>query len=305
MREGFGETHPIVNIIFYLAVVSLTVTTFHPVLLGISFLGAVLYLGRLISMREVVSYLLRLALPAFLVLAVINPLFNHRGMTVLFYLPGGNAFTFESVIYGLVMGLMVVDIIVWSACFSKVLTTDKCVYLFSIFSPGFSLVLSMVFRFVPRFGRILSEAYEARVISGDGGPVASGVRAVGKASTYALERSAVTADSMTDRGYGTGRRTSFSLFVFRRRDAGILVFIAAFFSLYMAGFFNGFSKAYYEPYIEFARDALTPASLAVFAAFACVCAVPFAVSMAEEIRFGKSVKNVGETDRGGYRLWER
>jgi energy-coupling factor transport system permease protein len=40
------------------------------------------------------------------VTAWLNPLFNHAGVTLLFYLPGGNPVTLESMVYGLAAATM-------------------------------------------------------------------------------------------------------------------------------------------------------------------------------------------------------
>ncbi|MBE7055615.1 MAG: energy-coupling factor transporter transmembrane protein EcfT, partial [Ruminococcaceae bacterium] len=45
-------------------------------------------------------------LPALLLMALINPAFNHEGVTILYYLPGGNPLTLESVYYGFLSATM-------------------------------------------------------------------------------------------------------------------------------------------------------------------------------------------------------
>lgn len=70
---------------------------------------------------------------------------------MLFYLKTGPV-TLEAIVYGLVLASMLFISILWFSCYNKVMTTDKFVYLFGRVIPALSLVLSMVFRFVPRFG---------------------------------------------------------------------------------------------------------------------------------------------------------
>ena len=43
---------------------------------------------------------LRVALPVLLLAALVNPAFNHAGVTILIYLPSGNPLTLESILYG-------------------------------------------------------------------------------------------------------------------------------------------------------------------------------------------------------------
>ncbi len=74
---------------------------------------------------------------------------------MLFYLKTGPV-TLEAIVYGLVLASMLFISILWFSCYNKVMTTDKFVYLFGRVIPALSLVLSMVFRFVPRFGQQLT-----------------------------------------------------------------------------------------------------------------------------------------------------
>ena len=90
-------------------------------------------------------------MPLFMVVALMNPLFNHYGVTVLFYLYNGTPVTLESVVYGLAMAVMLCEVIIWFQCYNKIMTSDKFIYLFGRVIPGFSLILSMCLRFVPRF----------------------------------------------------------------------------------------------------------------------------------------------------------
>lgn len=74
----------------------------HPVLLGISFTGSLayaLYLGG----KKILRFLLLFLLPMMVVLSLVNPLFNHRGVTILTYIRD-NPITWESIYYGMVTG---------------------------------------------------------------------------------------------------------------------------------------------------------------------------------------------------------
>ena len=69
-------------------------------------------------------------LPAILLTALINPIFNHEGVTILGYLPSGNPVTQESVIYGICAALMIVSVICHFSCYNEVMTSDKFIYIF-------------------------------------------------------------------------------------------------------------------------------------------------------------------------------
>ena len=101
-------------------------------------------------------------LPLMLISALINPAFNHEGVTVIAYLPSGNPLTLESILYGIVAASMVATVICWFSCFNKIMTSDKFIYLFGRIIPSLSLILSMTFRFVPKFKEQVQEVSNAQ-----------------------------------------------------------------------------------------------------------------------------------------------
>ena len=87
-------------------------------------------------------------LPLYLMIAVINPLFSHNGVTPLFFL-NGNPVTLEAVLYGLDIAVMLVAVLYWFKGYSHVMTSDKFLFLFGRAIPRLALVLSTALRFVP------------------------------------------------------------------------------------------------------------------------------------------------------------
>ena len=150
MSDTFSRYHPAVNFLFFALVLVFSMVLMHPVCLFISLLGAVLYVIQL-NGRKGLRFSLKIALPVMLLAALVNPAFNHAGMTILTYLPTGNPLTLESILYGLAAGCMLCAVLLWFVCYNRVLTSDKFVYLFGRVIPALSLVLSMTLRFVPRF----------------------------------------------------------------------------------------------------------------------------------------------------------
>ena len=150
-RDAFSRCHPLVNFVFFTLVVALTMLVLHPVLLAISLAGAAAYGAYL--RRGQVWRSWRTLLPVLALTAAVNPLFSHRGVTVLAYFPSGNALTLESILYGLAAAALLCCAVLWLGCCSDVMTTDKFVYLFGRLAPVLSLLLSMTLRFVPRLRR--------------------------------------------------------------------------------------------------------------------------------------------------------
>ena len=201
----------------------------HPVYLTASLLCAAAFSIRL-SGKSTLRPQLKFLLPTVLAVALINPAFSHAGVTILAYLPSGNPLTLESIVYGTAAAVMLAAVILWFSCFNVVMTTDKFVYLFGRVIPAMSLVLSMAFRFVPRFAAQFREVSEAQRCIGRDLSEGSAVERLKKAAsivsimvTWSLENAAQTADSMKSRGYGLSGRTAFSVYRLDGRDKALLV----------------------------------------------------------------------------------
>ena len=111
----------------------------------------------------------------------------------------------------------------WWRCrfgrYNKVLTSDKFTCLFDNLIPSISLLLAMVFRMVPNFIRKTQQIIGARKSIGKGvnetattkENLQGGGTVLGELTSWALEGSVVTGDSMRARGYGTANRSSFMI----------------------------------------------------------------------------------------------
>ena len=146
-RDAFSRCHPLVAFAFFALVLLLTMLVMRPAFLAISLLGAAAY-GAYLRRRRFWR-MWRTLLPLLVLTAAVNPLFSHRGVTVLAYFPSGNPLTLESILYGLAAAALLCCAVLWLGCCSDVMTTDKFVYLFGRLAPALSLLLSMTLRFVP------------------------------------------------------------------------------------------------------------------------------------------------------------
>lgn len=238
-RDAFSLCHPAAQIVWFLPALLFPMVTMEPVCLLISLFSAGAWSARLQG-GGVLLRRLRWALPAALLPAAVNALFNHRGETVLFTLPTGSPFTLESLLCGGGAGLLFLTEIVCFSCFNEALSPDKLLFLFGRAAPSLGLTLSLAFGFVPRFGAQLREIQDAqRALGRDlsrGGPVQKLKRALSMLSvlvSWALENAVHTADSMKSRGYGLPGRTSFSAYRFGARDLFLLLW-----SLFWSVFFT-------------------------------------------------------------------
>lgn len=224
MRDAFDTVNPIVAFVFFAFALIMPMLVMHPVLLGISLACALAWLFILRGKRAW-GYILKFALPVMLLTAVMNPLFNHAGVTILFYLRH-NPITLESIVYGVASAGMLASVVLWFACFNAIFTSDKIVYLLGRFAPSLSLVLSMALRFVPLFShqaKRIAQAQRGAGMGTRGGSILArarnGLSILSSLITWALESSVTTADSMRSRGYGLHPRRSFANYRFDGRDA--------------------------------------------------------------------------------------
>lgn len=231
MKDAFSQMHPIVNFIFFAFVIGFSMFIMNPACLLISLVCALvnaLYLNGKKAVRLSVLYLL----PTIIIIAIVNPVFNHDGVTMLAYFPWDNPLTLESIIYGIATAVLLSSIVLWFSCFNEVMTSDKFIYLFGRVIPSLSLVLSMALRFVPRFifqfnvirnsqkciGRDISDGKLLQRLK-------NAAKIISIMISWALENAIETADSMKSRGHGLKGRTAFSIYRFSKRDAAVLSII--------------------------------------------------------------------------------
>ncbi|MDD6200669.1 MAG: energy-coupling factor transporter transmembrane component T, partial [Firmicutes bacterium] len=216
MEDAFSKCHPAVNFLFFAGAIGFGVVIQHPAYLLAAILAAAAYY-LLLSGRKGWKMILAL-LPMLLFLTAINPLLNHYGKTVLFRV-FGKPYTLEALVYGGALSGIFGVTLLWFGCYNKVLTSDKFTSLFGNLIPALSLLLVMVLRMIPNLIRKAGQISGARNSVGKGTGESAGTReklncgmmVLGALTSWALEGSLVTADSMRARGYGAGRRSSFRI----------------------------------------------------------------------------------------------
>lgn len=292
MRENmkeFKNYHPIVNFIFFFAVIGFSMFLMHPVCLGISLASGFAYSVLTNGKKAAVFGILGI-LPMMLIAAILNPAFSHEGVTVLAYLPKGNPLTLESVIYGLAAAAMLGAVVCWFSCYNAIMTSDKFLYLFGKVIPSLSLVISMTLRFVPRFKEQYRRVADAQRCMGRDpskgsifSRIGKGIRMLSIMISWMLESSVEIGESMKSRGYGLRKRTAFSLFVFSRRDVWLLVFELLVSIYVLMGAVKG--GVYYSYYPMLAARDMSVYSFSIFAAYFALCTMPIFVEMWESYRW--------------------
>ena len=252
MKDAFYKCHPAVNFMFFAGAIGATVMIQHPVYLATGIVtGMVYYL--LLNGPKGWKMLLGLV-PLFLLLTAINPLFNTYGETTLFFL-FGRPYTLQALYYGAAMASVLIAMLIWFVCYNKVLTSDKFTALFGNLIPAVSLLLVMVFRMVPNFMRKAIQFIGARKSIGKGAgenaaykeKLHDGMTVLGALTTWALEGSVITGDSMRARGYGTEKRSSFMIYSMTAIDWMLVMMIPVLLALVIVAACFGQMAASYTP----------------------------------------------------------
>lgn len=290
-EDAFSKYHPAVNFIFFIGAVGFCVLIQHPAYLLAGVLASGLYyflLNGRKAWRMIAVYI-----PLFFFIAAINPIFNTRGATVLFSL-FGRPYTLESLIYGVAVAAMFVVMMLWLGCYNKVLTSDKFTSLFASLIPSLSLLLVMVFRMIPNLIVKTKQIIGARSSIGKGTEstanykekLSSGMTVIGVIISWALEGGVVTADSMRARGYGTAKRTSFTVYRITAADC-VLLCIMFFLIGTVIGFaVNGSMHAEFLP-----EPSIAPVygvNFIGFSAYLGYLLIPVVLNLKETIRWNIS-----------------
>ena len=283
--KAFANYHPAVLLAYFLSVISVEMFAVNPVFQLSALLGGILFCCML-SKRSETAGNIGFYIPMFLLVAITNPLFSHNGVTPLFFL-NGNPVTLEAFVYGAAIAVTVIGVMLWCKCFSKIMTSDKLLYLFGKVIPKLSLVLSMALRFIPlllRRRRKVSEAQKAMGMYSGKSFTDRLHRTAGvfmAMISWSFENAMETSASMKARGYGLPGRTNFSLFKLRKTDILLLGISVCLLSLSLAAVAAGDSAFYYYPRIS--GLGASPLAIAAYLSFALLSFLPFIIETREAL----------------------
>ena len=284
MNDAFSKCHPVVNFLFFVGAIGMSVVIQHPSYLLVGIVtGAIYYL--LLGGKKGWKTILGL-LPMFFALTVINPLFNTLGETPLFCL-WGRPYTLEALFYGGAISSTFVIMMLWFACYNKVLTSDKFTSIFGSLIPSISLLLVMILRMIPNYIRKTGQIIGARKSIGKGAcesattkeKLSDGMTVLSAMTSWALEGSVVTGDSMRARGYGTAKRTSFMIYRMTVTDWLLVAVMTVLLALTITALCMGQAAANFVPQI-----ALAPTSWGLIS-YSCYLLIPTTLHIKEAIQW--------------------
>ena len=312
MTDEFSRYHPVVNLIFYLLVLGTTMFQMSVGLVFISLFSAVVYYFML-KKTEGLKYC-AVVVGIIIVSAIINPLFSHKGGTLLFYLFTGNPVTLESIIYGLISAIIIGAMLLWFSTFNQVMGVERILGAIGKVLPNVSLLITMIMRFIPQYTRhqrkvsmvnkvnkrnygekinllnrektekenVIEACKKQKKKNGIDKIIDSikeGSRTFSITTTWALENSIYTADSMKARGFGTGRRTNYSNYKFQKRDYLLMGWLVILCLVVVFSLEREKVYTYYYPFIQVKNNVV------VYLIYGLLCLTPVLINVKEEIRW--------------------
>lgn len=224
--DEFKRYHPLGLILYFISLFLIIMIVMHPVVLLIALTSSII-LNFLINKKGFIQSLLMYFI-IFMVIFITNPIFSRNGTNILFSI-GKINYYYESLYYGAMIGLMIISMISWFRYYNEIVTDDKFTYLFGKVFPSISLIISMGLRMIPYFNKKMKRLNDAEKSIGLLktnllNKIKNSLRKITSLVTWSLENAIDNADAMKARGYGIGKRTSFTIFKFKKSD-GLFIFI--------------------------------------------------------------------------------
>jgi len=288
LNRAFSAFHPSVSFVFFAVMLAFTMLCVHPVFLGVTLISAFIF-SLILNGRRGVKLSIIFYLPMFLLIAISNPLFNHRGRTTLFFFMD-SPITLEAMLYGICSAASLIAIIVWFSCYNKVITSDKFLYLFAKLTPAVALLITMTIRMILKLKQQLKTIANAQHTIGLDQRTGSlservkkGMRVISILLSWSMEEAIETADSMKARGYGLKDRTTFSLFKFDKRDGLVLGLISVLAGICFAGYFSGYGTMQFYPSIRPLN--LSPQAISLYIVFSVLAFLPIIIEVRENFKW--------------------
>jgi energy-coupling factor transport system permease protein len=256
MRPGYYFLHPFTMLAYFMGYALLSLLLLHPIYLLTGIAGITLINYSIDRNRH-----LRGFLPYYLVtgitVALVNPLFTHRGRHILFYFLN-QPVTAESVVYGITMMLSLLNILICFAAYNQEMTSGRFLFLFSRAFQKTGLLLMLSIRFVPLFKRRMEEIRMVQMTRGinplEGTlrkRIRDGALLLQILITWSLEEALQTADSMKARGYGIrSKRGSYMPYRLRSQDLLTLGLLLVSGGVCLAGWLSGYGTLAIYPILR-------------------------------------------------------
>lgn len=277
--RAFSEHNPIAIFVHFMLTIIIAMFIQNPIILLLALFGSILYYA--VTFRKISAKTLIFWILLFLLISLINPIFSHKGETVLLFI-NGKAITLEALFYGINNGIMILAVMIWFLVFSEIMTSDKVMYIFGKFSPRLALLISMSLRYIPLYRQrasIINNAQKTMSLYKESNIVDNlkgGMRVTSSLITWSLETSVDTADSFAARGGELKHRSSFSLFKFRKNDTVLIIISIVLFSAVISAQAVGvLSVDYYASGDFFSKLSFEIIAIVAYSAYFILSLIPF------------------------------
>lgn len=277
--RAFSEHNPIAIFVHFMLTIIIAMFIQNPIILLLALFGSILYYA--VTFRKISAKTLIFWILLFLLISLINPIFSHKGETVLLFI-NGKAITLEALFYGINNGIMILAVMIWFLVFSEIMTSDKVMYIFGKFSPRLALLISMSLRYIPLYRQrasIINNAQKTMSLYKESNivdNVKGGMRVTSSLITWSLETSVDTADSFAARGGELKHRSSFSLFKFRKNDTVLIIISIVLFSAVISAQAVGvLSVDYYASGDFFSKLSFEIIAIMAYSAYFILSVIPF------------------------------
>lgn len=246
IRE-FKESHPIVLFSYFLSVIILSIVQRNYYLIGLIALVTVIvdYFYNRENFIKDIKYFIILVI----IVTLTNPLFVSEGKDILYQ----NSFiiiTRQALIYGAVFGVLLATMLIWFKIMKKCISDSHIVYLFGSILPTLGLVISMCFNIISKLKIQYQKIKEANhhMLAKNKFVYYRNIFVI--LVTYGFESSLDMMNSMTARGYGKNKRTSFHLYTFKKDDLLKIIIIIVLNIFCWWGYLGYYQNFYYYPVIK-------------------------------------------------------
>lgn len=285
-RGMFVHYSAYVNILFFIGVMFINMFFMHPVILFISFVSSLTYSLYLNGIKSL-KFDLFVLLPLFLFIIIINPLVNHQGTTILFYL-NDKMITKESILYGVFAGIMIINMFLYFSSFNKVMTEDKIMSSLKFVSRKLSLIFVMTLRFVPRYKNEFNKIKISQKCLNEGlndgnffDRIRHGSNMMSALITFALEDGIDTADTMVARGYGLKNKSYYKREKFTKDDKFFLLFMILLLIVLVIGILNG--QFYINFFPDFIFSSININNIIYFICYFIFAMIPVIIEIKEAL----------------------
>ncbi len=280
------RTHPLVVLVWFVCAVLVVAFRREPLTLALC--AAAVLPARLVCTRRGSRLRSTVLFASVVILSgLLNPVFSHKGATPLLFI-GSNAYTLESMVYGVFAGLTITTVLGVSRVFSACMDSDKLYYLTSKAGKKTGLLLSASLRFIPLFIKRARSAADGVRISGGidekrlTGRIRAAAAVISSVASRAFEDSAQIAVTMRSRGWGSPTAHAFYPISFKPGDAAALPALAALTAaallpLFIRGEYNFYPTP--DPLYASFTDLLSYAGAFV------LCALPSVIVITEELKW--------------------